>query len=240
MTSGNGWIKIHRKIQDNFIYTDSQALHLWIHILLECNHTDREYLFNGKKVVTERGSFITGRKRLSEKTGISESKVYRLLKLFKSEHLIEHQKTSKYSIISVVNYNTYQSGEHQNEQQVNNKRTASEQQVNTTKNVKNVKNDNKKDIIIEKFNSVLEENRKFYINKYPGRDHELEFALMAEWIKSNPTKANKKKDWNLFIQAWLNRAKVDYLKVKEIESKKPERIMGIDKSFEQYQEEMKK
>lgn len=137
----NGWVKIYRKIQDNFIYKNSEMLHLWIHILLECNHTDREMYFNGCRLAVKRGSFVTGRKAISRDTGISESKIFRYLKVLEIEHLIEQQKTSKYSVISVVNYDTYQGGEHQNEQQMNIKRTSGEHLVNTTKNDKNDKNE---------------------------------------------------------------------------------------------------
>jgi len=84
--------------------------------------------------------------------------------------------------------------------------------------------------IINKFNSVLDENRRFYIEKYPGRDHDLEFALMAEWIKSNPTKANKKKNWHLFVQSWLNRAKIDYVKAKEAINNKSYSVMDVGNS----------
>lgn len=162
----NGWIKIHRKIQDNFLYSDSQALHLWIHILLKCNHKEREHLFNNKKITTKRGSFITGRKKLSEETGISESKIYRLLKTFKSEHLIEQQITSKYSIISVIKYSQYQSSEQVNEQPVNNKRTSSEHQVNTNKKGKNNKNDKKKHIELAK--QIIE-----YLNEKAKRNFDI-------------------------------------------------------------------
>ena len=46
---------------------------------------------------------------------------------------------SKFSIITICNWDEYQ----QDEQQVNNRRTTDEQQVNTDKNVKNDKNDKK-------------------------------------------------------------------------------------------------
>ena len=71
---------------------------------------------------------------------ISESKVQRILKEFENEHQIEQQTSPRNRLISIVNWSEYQNNEHQSEQQVNNKRTTNEQQMNTNKNVKNEKN----------------------------------------------------------------------------------------------------
>jgi hypothetical protein len=62
------------------------------------------------------------------------------LKYLEIEQQIEQQKTTKFTIITILNWDRYQENEQQSEQQVNNKRTTSEQQVNTNKNVKNDKN----------------------------------------------------------------------------------------------------
>jgi hypothetical protein len=124
-----GFIKLHRKIQDSLIYGDSKAVHLWIHLLLKANHEERSFLFNGQKVTCKSGEFITGRKVLSDQTKINESKIIRLLSLFENEQLIEQQKTNKYTLISIKNWDIYQnnnSGGQQNEQQMNNKRTTDE------------------------------------------------------------------------------------------------------------------
>lgn len=137
-----GYIKIWRKIEDSFLMSDPDALWLWIRLLLKANHKPKDFLFNGKVLTLNRGQLLTGRKSLVDKHKISESKVYRLLKTFESEHLIEQQKTNLYSIITIVCYDDYQSLEQVSEQPVNNQRTTSEQPVNTNNTFKNEKNDN--------------------------------------------------------------------------------------------------
>ena len=129
--SNNGWISLHRKIQDSAIYSDSQAVHLWIHLLLKANHQDKEFLFNGSIQTVKRGQLLTGRKALSSETGINESKIQRLLKTFEMCHMIEQQANNKSRLISITNYDNHQLGE----QQTNSKRTADEQQMNTNNNV---------------------------------------------------------------------------------------------------------
>jgi len=110
---------------------------------MKCNHKPKEFLFNGKIQKIKRGQFITGRKALSSETGIHRSKIERILKTFESEHQIEQQKTNKFRLITVKNYNKFQIGEQQIEQQVSNKRATNEQPVSTNNNDNNNNNDNK-------------------------------------------------------------------------------------------------
>jgi len=109
---------------------------------------------SGKKIIIKSGQFVCSRSTLSLKTGIKESKVQRVLKLFENEQQIEQQTNSKYRIITILNWQKYQSGEQQIEQHTNSRRTADEQQMNTNKNEKNEKNEKKEENIKEKDDDV--------------------------------------------------------------------------------------
>lgn len=136
-----GWIKLHRKLLDNpIVCKDSDYLAVWIYLLLNATHTNYDTLFDNKRVTLQPGQLITGRKSIAEKLSINEAKVQRILKMLENEQQIEQQTTSRNRLISIVKWNEYQQSEQPNEQQVNNKRTTSEQQVNTNKNIKNIKN----------------------------------------------------------------------------------------------------
>lgn len=137
-----GWIKLHRKTLDNPIITkDSDYLAVWIYLLLNTTHKEYDVLFKGKRITLKKGQLLTGRKSISEKLKIEENKVQRILKTLENEHQIEQQSSNKNRLITIVSWNKYQQDEQQNEQQVNNNCTTNEQQVNTNKNVKNIKND---------------------------------------------------------------------------------------------------
>lgn len=138
----NGWIKLHRKITDKAFYCkDSEKVHLWIHLLLRANHSEYEEMLGGKPIVCSSGQFTCGRKQLASETGISESKIERILNYFeKIEHQIEQQKTSTNRLISILNWCEYQHIEQQTEQQLNNERTTTEQQLNTLQEDKEIKN----------------------------------------------------------------------------------------------------
>lgn len=142
MTELNGWVKLHRKILENpIVMKDADHFAVWGYLLLNATHAEYSVLFKGKRITLKSGQLLTGRKSIASTLSINESKVTRILKLFENEHQIEQQASNQNRLISIINWDCYQSCEQQNEQQVNNERTTSEQQVNTNKNVKNIKND---------------------------------------------------------------------------------------------------
>lgn len=127
-----GYIRIYRKILENpIIMKDSDHLAVWIYLLLTATHKSKIVLFGKKKIVLKSGELITGRKEISEKLRISESKVDRILKLLESEQQIEQLTNSQGRLISIKKWDMYQNVNND----LNNKRTTSEQQVNTNNNV---------------------------------------------------------------------------------------------------------
>lgn len=137
----NGWIKLHRKLWDNPRSKDPEWVAVWIYLLNLATHKEYDVVFKGQRIKLYPGQLITGRLSLAKKTGVDTNKVTRILETLKSEQQIEQQASNKNRLITIKNWHFYQSGEQQNEQQVNNNRTTSEQQVNTNKKYKNIKND---------------------------------------------------------------------------------------------------
>jgi len=135
----DGFIIIHRKILDNpVVCKDNDYFRVWLYLLLNVSHKTHTAIFNGEKIILNPGQLITGRKSISGKCNVSESKVQRILKSFEIEQQIKQQTTNKNRLITVLNWCKYQFNEQQGEQQVNNKRTTNEQQVNTNNNGNNV------------------------------------------------------------------------------------------------------
>jgi len=135
-----GWIRIHRKLIEASWFNKSEYVHLWLYLLLKANHQDKEVFVGNEKVVVKRGQLLTSRSKLSEVVHIQENKIYRILKCFENEHQIEQQKTKKYTVISILNYDAYQKSEQVIEQPTNSKRTTDEQSMNTNNNDKNDNN----------------------------------------------------------------------------------------------------
>lgn len=130
-------------------YKDSECVALWLHLLLKANHKGVEFMHGFSIVKLLPGQFVTGRKALSEETGIKESKIERILKMFEIEQQIEQQTNSRNRVITIVSWECYQ----KSEQQADSRRTAGGQQADTNKNEKNEKNDNRITAAATKFYS---------------------------------------------------------------------------------------
>ena len=137
----NGWVSLHRKMLDNpVVCKDSDYMAIWIYLLLNATHAEIPAMFNGQKIMLNPGQLITGRKAISDKLRVTESKVQRVLKCYESERQIEQQTGNKNRLITIKNWDMYQCSEQQIERQMNNQRTTNEQQMNTNNNINNKTN----------------------------------------------------------------------------------------------------
>lgn len=103
-----GWISIHRNIQEHWIWQDSQKLKWWLDILLLVNHKDNKFLLGNKIMELERGEHHTSEVKLSKRWGVDKKTVRSFLKLLENDKMIELKKTPRGTTLKVSNYNVYQ------------------------------------------------------------------------------------------------------------------------------------
>lgn len=196
----DGWIKLHRKVLENpIVCKDSDHLAVWAYLLLNATHKEYQTIFKGEKITLQPGQLITGRKTISEKLKISESKVKRILLAFESDQQIARERSNKNSLISILNWEKYQVTDQQDDQQVTSNRPASDQQVTTNKNVKNDKNEKK-----NRYGETVyltDEQYKRLIEDYGKEEIEYWIARLDEWQLDNPKK--RKTDHNRTIRNWI-------------------------------------
>ncbi|WP_438491050.1 hypothetical protein [Paenibacillus sp. IHBB 3054] len=159
--AGKGWIKLHRKILDNPIFNDMQLYRLWSICLLEASYKEREQTIGRQTVLLQPGQFVTGRfdilelynRGLKERDKVKgEKTVFRWLEHLESRGFLTINKTNKYSIVTVDNWEFYQSDDESNDQEMTIKRPSNDQQMTTNKKVKkekNVEKEEKKDLSAE-------------------------------------------------------------------------------------------
>jgi len=111
----SGWIKLHRRLQEWEWYTDSKTVHLFIHILIKCNHESNTW----RGVTVNPGQCVTSRDKLSGETGISSQSIRTILKRLQSTNEIAIQSTNYYTIITVCNWEVYQSTSQEGNQPTN-------------------------------------------------------------------------------------------------------------------------
>lgn len=93
-TNDQGWIKLHRKIQDNPIFREPETLQLFVYLLLRANHKEgHRFIFNGRETTLERGECVTGLDRISRDTGLSFWKIRARLELLETLEMITRKTT---------------------------------------------------------------------------------------------------------------------------------------------------
>ena len=115
MEKEKGWVKIHRKLLENPISSKPEYFSVWVHLLLMANHKPTSFIWNCKKQELKEGQLLTGLKALSRETGVSQGTLYRILKYLEREGQIKMQTTTKYTVITILNWEKYQENEKQNE-----------------------------------------------------------------------------------------------------------------------------
>lgn len=138
----SGWIQLHRKLIDNPVFKNHKLLQTFLYCLLKASHSEREILVGDSIVRVLPGQLVTGRKAISMATGLTEQNIRTALSKLETLSILTINPTSKYSIISISNWNQYQ----QTNQQVTSCQPTSNQQVTTNNNYNNYNNGKKKDM----------------------------------------------------------------------------------------------
>ena len=158
----SGFITLHRKLLDWEWYNDINTKTLFIHCLLKANWEDK----NWRGLNIKRGSFVTSYDGLSKETNLTIQQIRTaIFKLSKTQE-INIQTTNKYTLLSVVKYEDYQSLEIKSthKQQTNN--TQSNKQITTTNNIINKQSNISSDLkidwekLLNQFNKITGKNTK--------------------------------------------------------------------------------
>lgn len=160
----NGFILLHRKILDNISVTDYKTLALIVYLLLKVNYKDKTIIFNNKPLTVHRGQLITGRKRLAKETGLSEQQIRDRIRLLKEIKFITSKRTNKFSIITICNYDYYQTlsnfTEPAKEPTRNQQGTTNKEYIKNNNINKSKKTENQNGILYEKIISYLNQKTK--------------------------------------------------------------------------------
>lgn len=211
-----GWICLHRKILKWEWYQDTNTFRVFMHLLLSANWEDTKYM----GMLVKRGSLVIKQVKLAEELKLSHQQVRTSLLKLKSSEIITIKTYNKFSLVTIVNYSSYQDKEI-NEQQAGNNQITSRQQTNNKqitsidkqeKQINNITNNRNYINIISLYNSLcksypkvskLSDARKKAINarlnKYTINDFEELFKKAEE---SDFLKGNNNRNWKADFD-WL-------------------------------------
>jgi hypothetical protein len=131
-----GYIKLWRKALDNDWLKNHELWAFWCYCLLRAKHEPGRVRVGFQEVQLEVGQFIFGRAQAARDLGMTEWKIRQCLDFLKRSGNLASKTASKFSIISIINWDTYQGSE--NGKPPANP-PATRQQPATKKNVKNDK-----------------------------------------------------------------------------------------------------
>ncbi|HDC9183277.1 TPA: DnaD domain-containing protein [Staphylococcus aureus] len=224
-----GWISIDRSIQNHWLFKEKRTFskfEAWIYLLMEANHSKAKVPIGNQIVTVERGQRLTSILTLSDLFNWSRFKVKTFLDLLESDGMLEVKTTSKYTLITIVNYDFYQSeqgrNQHQNDikptskqHQSNINPTSKQHQTNTNNNdnkdnnEKNVNNEKKKTTAFDYFQdngfgfitSYNLDDLNYYLDSFENDSDEIVTASLKI------AKDRNKVTWGYaksILNTWLN------------------------------------
>ncbi len=165
-----GWIKIHREIQNHWIYQDDRYFKWWITILLNVNHTAMKFPVNGELVTCNPGESF---RSINEWCGLFDchkKTLYKFFSLCESDKMITRKTAGKGNrrkhLLTVVNWDKFQQKETEK---------CTEKDTENVPLIRMINND-------QSINDIFEEFRV----KYPGEKRGKKTELTNFLKKSKP------------------------------------------------------
>ncbi len=188
-----GYISLHRKVMQNFLFKEKRAFskfEAWLYLLMNANHTDTKVLLGNQLIDVKKGSFITSEIKLMAEFSWSKSKLRTFLSLLESQSMIEKVTDSKKTTLTIVKYSDYQEHQTAKKPQKNRKPTAKELRSDTDNNENNDNKDNNENNITNPTEVELVLEPK--LNFQDFNDPILAEKLWSQWVRYKHTQHKEK------------------------------------------------
>jgi|APSaa5957512576_1039674.scaffolds.fasta_scaffold52951_2 hypothetical protein len=130
-----GWVCLHRKLLESPVWTNHNVARFWLWCLMKATHTQHIQTVGYQEVALEPGQFVFGRKVAAEQTGLTQQNIRTCLGFLTKHGNLTIKSTNRFSLITIVNWASYQTPPDPNNQQSNqqstSKQPAANQQVTT-------------------------------------------------------------------------------------------------------------
>lgn len=218
-----GWIKLHRQILDWEWYNDINVKVLFLHLLLTVNYEDKKW----QGIIIKRGQKVTSLGHLAKETQLTIQQVRTALDKLQKTQNITIKTTNKYTLVTVENYDLYQS---YNDYITSN--TTNEQQTNNN----NIRNKEYKKIRIKNIVVAYEEEighaTPFILDVLCSYLDDLTEEMIIKAI--NIASTNNKKSLNYIkgiLNSWINKGyktvgDIQESKTNDIQSRIKEALYG--------------
>jgi len=157
----SGWLRFYRKQWGNWVSEDKPFCkgYAWTYLYSEANWVNE--IWAKENIEIKRGQFPTSVNKLSQDWGWSRGKVNTFLTRLKNDRMIDIEKTTRYIVVTIINYELYQLKEGEPDINLTQKRHKTEHTIRS-KEVKNLKEVR---YIVEFLNSTLNSSFRWQTEK---------------------------------------------------------------------------
>ena len=103
----NSFIKLYRKIQDNWIWNNPLYLKCWIDILMRASIKPSSILINNQIISINRGEIVFSQRNFSKRNNMSRQQLRTFLKKLEKTNMIRQKSNPEVTHIIIVGYSTY-------------------------------------------------------------------------------------------------------------------------------------
>lgn len=143
----DGWIRLHRQIQNHWLWKDPVKLQWWIDILITVNHSPAKVNIGNELIDCNRGESVMSLLSWASRWKVSKDTARNFLKLLEKDNMIVMKSYTKTTRITVCKYDSYQTTLH-DEQTITERSPNADQTLTHTNNKNKNNNKEKKDTII--------------------------------------------------------------------------------------------
>ena len=208
----NGFIKLHRQIQDNWLWKSDEPFDkrsAWIDLILMANWEESTHLINGQLVKQRRGEVLTSIGYLAKRWKWSMNKVRRFVEQLTAEGMVRANGTSYGTSLSIEKYAFFQGGADEPNTQTARKKTlpltqkqqGSNKEVTTYKEYKEEKEEKEnKEVVVGKPTPPTPDQVRDYaksIGYEIDAEYFCDYYRERGWIKKDGTPIA---DWQATIR----------------------------------------
>lgn len=214
----SGYVKIHRSLFDGDLAREEGLLSLFVTLIGWANWQPRKFVFEGQQRDLSPGHVVCGINELAKHFNVSKSTIYRRLRYLEKTERIRNESGTRGTIISILNYETYQATQEVDESQAERERNASEtlakRQRTLNEEGKKVRSIKAPPIVgavsllagqkesEELLKEVKQSTQLIWLKLYSPELVKRELLHMVEWLDNHP----QRKGTTKFISNWLKTA----------------------------------
>lgn len=202
MSNTGGWVKSYRKLKEDGWFKDLAFAGFWHWLIQSAAFKECTSFEAGREIALNPGQLVFSYKKATTETSISVQTARTYIERLKINKRINIQTTNKYSIITIINWDTYQGGEDvankQDNSQINRPATSKQQAEPVTPLYEEVKEYKENKELIHSCANAQAQERK---TQKPKLKKETTFpATFLQFWNEFPKKRSKAQA----LKAWNN------------------------------------